>query len=76
MTRLPAVKPGDVIRALEKAGFVVARIKGSHHILVHRQDPARVTNVPGHGSHDLPRGTLRAIIRQACLTVEEFVALL
>jgi predicted RNA binding protein YcfA (HicA-like mRNA interferase family) len=76
MTRLPAVKPGDVIRALEKAGFVVARIKGSHHILVHRHDSARVTNVPGHGSHDLPRGTLRAIIRQAGLTVEEFVALL
>ena len=76
MTRLPAVKQNDVIRALEKAGFVVVRIKGSHHILIHRDHPARITNVPGHGSHDLPRGTLRAIIRQAGLTIEEFVALL
>lgn len=76
MNRLPAVKPRDVIRALEKAGLVVARIKGSHHILVHRDDSSRITNVPAHGSHDLPRGTLRAIIKQAGLTVDEFVALL
>ena len=76
MTRLPAVTPADVIRALQKAGFVVARIRGSHHILIHRDDPSRITNVPGHGSHDLPRGTLRAIIRQAGMTVDEFVGLL
>lgn len=76
MSRLPVVKPRDVIRALEKAGFVVARIKGSHHILVHRNDAERITNVPAHASHDLPRGTLRAIIKQAGLTVDEFVVLL
>jgi predicted RNA binding protein YcfA (HicA-like mRNA interferase family) len=76
MTRLPSIKASEVIRALEKAGFVVVRIKGSHHILIHRHDPARITNVPSHASYDLPRGTLRAIIRQAGLTVEEFVALL
>ena len=76
MSRLPAVNPRDVIRALEKAGFVVVRIKGSHHFLVHHCDPARTTNVPGHGSKDLPRGTLRAIIKQAGLTVDEFIALL
>jgi predicted RNA binding protein YcfA (HicA-like mRNA interferase family) len=76
MTRLPTAKPMEVIRALEKAGFIVVRIRGSHHILVHSEDRSRTTNVPGHGSHDLPRGTLRAIIRQAGLTVEEFVELL
>ena len=76
MTRLPAVKPRDVIRALGKAGFIVVRIKGSHHFMVHGDDPARTTNVPGHGSHDLPRGTLHAIIKQARLTIDEFIALL
>ncbi len=73
--RLPAVKPREVLRALERAGFVVARIKGSHHILVHKDDPTRITNVPVHGSRDLPRGTLRDIIKQAGLTVDEFVDL-
>ena len=74
--RLPTLKPRDVIRALEQAGFVVVRIKGSHHILVHRDDRSRITNVPAHGSHDLPRGTLRDIIKQAGLTIEEFLDLL
>jgi len=74
--RLPALKPRDVIRALEKAGFVVARIKGSHHFMVHRDDKTRMTNVPAHASHDVPRGTLRDIIKQAGLTVEEFLDLL
>jgi predicted RNA binding protein YcfA (HicA-like mRNA interferase family) len=36
MTRLPAAKPRDVIRALERAGFVVIRTSGSHHHMVHR----------------------------------------
>ena len=52
--RLPALKARDVIRALEKAGFVVVRIKGSHHFIVHRDDKTRMTNVPAHASRDLP----------------------
>lgn len=74
--RLPAVKPREVIRALERAGFVVTRTKGSHCRLVHREDPARRTTVAMHASRDLPRGTLRDIIEQAGLTVEEFIRLL
>ena len=76
MSRLPSLKAREVIRALERAGFVVVRIKGSHHILVHRDDPRRFTNVPAHASRDLPRGTLTDIIKQAGLTIEEFRALL
>jgi predicted RNA binding protein YcfA (HicA-like mRNA interferase family) len=74
--RLPALKPQDVLRALQRAGFVVVRVKGSHHILVHKDDATRMTNVPRHGSRDLPRGTLRAIISQSGLTVDEFIDLL
>ena len=74
--RLPSLKPRQVIRALERAGFVIARIRGSHHILVHRDDPRRMTNVPAHAGRDLARGTLMDIIKQAGLTVDEFKALL
>ncbi len=76
MSRLPALKPREVIRALERAGFVVVRIKGSHHILVHRDDRTRITNVPAHGARDLPRGTLADIIKQAGLSIDEFLELL
>jgi predicted RNA binding protein YcfA (HicA-like mRNA interferase family) len=76
MMRLPAAKPRDVIRALERAGFVVIRTSGSHHRMVHRDDPSRQTTVPVHGNRDLPRGTLRDIIEQAGLTVDEFVGLI
>jgi predicted RNA binding protein YcfA (HicA-like mRNA interferase family) len=74
--RLPAVRASAVIRALERAGFVVSRISGSHCRLVHSTDPARKVTIPLHGVSDLKRGTLRSIITQAGLTVAEFIALL
>jgi predicted RNA binding protein YcfA (HicA-like mRNA interferase family) len=73
---LPVVQANDVLRALRRAGFVEKRVSGSHHILAHRDDPARAVTVPVHGARDLKPGTLRAIIRQAGLTVDEFSALL
>jgi len=74
--RLPSVKALAVIRALERAGFQMVRSAGSHHRLVHWQDPRRATTVPVHKGRDLPRPMLRAIIKQAGLSVEEFVRLL
>jgi predicted RNA binding protein YcfA (HicA-like mRNA interferase family) len=74
--RLPALKAVAVIRALEQAGFEVVRPAGSHHRLVHKDDARRATTVPVHKGRDLPRPLLRAVIRQAGLTVEEFVDLL
>jgi predicted RNA binding protein YcfA (HicA-like mRNA interferase family) len=76
MTELPSLKAVDVIRALRKAGFEVARIKGSHHVLRHREDPRRGTVVPVHAGHDIKRGLLRKIISDAGLTVDQFKALL
>jgi predicted RNA binding protein YcfA (HicA-like mRNA interferase family) len=73
--RLPSVKSKDVVRALERAGFVVSRTSGSHCRLIHATEPARKVTVPIHGG-DLKRGTLRGIIRQAGLTVSEFIGLL
>jgi len=74
--RLPSLKALAVIRALERADFEVVRSAGSHHRLVHKQDPARATTVPVHKGRDLPRPILRAIIKQAGLTVEEFLNLI
>jgi predicted RNA binding protein YcfA (HicA-like mRNA interferase family) len=73
--RLPSLKPREVLRALERADFVVSRVSGSHWRLVHRSDPARKLTLPLHND-DLKRGTLRAIIAQAGLTREEFLKLL
>lgn len=73
MTRLPVVSGAQCVRALEKIGFVVYRQRGSHITLIRTQPPAQTT-IPNH--RELDRGTLRAIIRQAGLTVEEFVNLI
>jgi predicted RNA binding protein YcfA (HicA-like mRNA interferase family) len=74
--QLPAVSGKRVIQALSKAGFIVNRIAGSHHLLVHPNDKTRAVTVPLHGNRDLKPGTLRSIIRQTGLTVEEFSKLL
>jgi predicted RNA binding protein YcfA (HicA-like mRNA interferase family) len=73
MSRLPAISGRECVRALEKAGFYVKRQKGSH-IVMRRDEPLAQAVVPDH--RELDRGTLRSIIRQAGLTVDEFIALL
>jgi predicted RNA binding protein YcfA (HicA-like mRNA interferase family) len=75
MTSLPVVRPEAVIRALERAGFIVERVKGSHHALKHPDKPHLHVTVAFH-KRELPRGTLRAIIKQAGLTTDEFLELL
>jgi len=72
MPKLPALKARQVIRALENAGFYEVRQRGSH--LQLKRGNLLVT-VPVHPG-DLNPGTLRSIIRQAGMTVEEFLALL
>lgn len=73
MSKLPAISGGDCVKALSKAGFVIYRQRGSHVTLI-RQSPTAQTTIPLH--KELDKGTLRAIIRQAGLTVDEFVSLL
>ena len=70
--KLPAVKPKRVIKALERNGFYVHHVAGSHYIL--KKEKLRVT-VPYHNK-DLKPGTIASIISQAGLTVEEFLDLL
>ena len=72
MSGLPVIGGREVVRALTKAGFVVDRIAGSHYVMVFAGDPTRTVTVPVHAGRDLKPGTLRSIIRQTRLTVEEF----
>ncbi|CAN5886414.1 type II toxin-antitoxin system HicA family toxin [soil metagenome] len=74
MAKLPIVSGRDVVRVLEKLGYVLDRQKGSHMILRQSTSPYRRLTVPDH--NEIAKGTLRAMIRQAGLTVEEFVDLL
>jgi len=73
-SRLPAYKPKDVLRALIAAGFKVDHVSGSHYILKHDEKGGLRVTLPWHGK-DLKRGTLTSIIKQAGLTVEEFLKL-
>ena len=72
MTSLPVVSGAHVVRALERAGYQQVSQRGSHVKL--RNAAGRTVIVPMHG--EIRFGTLRSILRQAGLSVEEFVALL
>jgi predicted RNA binding protein YcfA (HicA-like mRNA interferase family) len=74
--RLRQLRGSDAVRALERGGFVVARIRGSHHILIHPADRSRRATVPVHAGQTLKLGTMRSILTQAKLTEDAFVLLL
>ncbi len=70
MSKLPRISGRKCIKTLERAGFQVLRQRGSH-IILRRDFPFAEVVVPDH--KELGRGTLRSIIRQAGLSVDEFV---
>jgi predicted RNA binding protein YcfA (HicA-like mRNA interferase family) len=73
MPLLPVLPGSRIVRALEKAGFEVVRVRGSHHVL--RHPDGRGTSVPVHGDQDVRVGTLRGILRDCGLTTDEFLGL-
>lgn len=74
-SKLPALKPKQVLRALKRAGFYIDRITGSHYILMHPEYPHKRITIPYH-NRDLALKTLNSIIKQSGLTPEEFLELL
>ena len=72
MTRLPSMRPNEVVALLLKAGFVIDHQTGSHVILY--KEGRLPISVPQH-NRDLKKGTLRHIIASAGLSVEEFLRL-
>jgi predicted RNA binding protein YcfA (HicA-like mRNA interferase family) len=75
MPQLPSLTARKVIRALRRAGFIEDRQRGSHLVLIHPETKAR-TIVPVHPGRTIKQPLLRAIIRDANLSVAEFLELL
>ena len=74
MSKLPVLKPTELVRLLERLGFQRIRQKGSHLYL--RHPDGRATVVPMHRGEDIPPGLLRSILHDIELTREEFLNLL
>ncbi|MGC9995625.1 MAG: type II toxin-antitoxin system HicA family toxin [Terriglobia bacterium] len=73
MPPVPLLRPREVVRAFQKLGWEEARQRGSHIILTKRGHVATLS-IPNHPQ--VARGTLRALIAKAGLSVEEFLAAL
>jgi predicted RNA binding protein YcfA (HicA-like mRNA interferase family) len=69
MAAVLSVSGERIVRSLERAGFKVARVKGSHHIM--RHPDGRGTTVPVHQGRDVAKGTLRGILSDVGMTIEE-----
>ena len=73
MAALPSVSGERAVRVFQKAGWTKDRQRGSHVILI-KPGPATSLSVPQH--REVAPGTLRALIRAAGMSVDEFVALM
>ncbi|MCX9075697.1 MAG: type II toxin-antitoxin system HicA family toxin [Candidatus Methanoperedens sp.] len=73
--KLPVISGKETLKALERAGFVVVRQRGSH-IRIKKVTSEKVIKITIPLHETLDRGTLKSILRNAELTVEEFVDLL
>jgi predicted RNA binding protein YcfA (HicA-like mRNA interferase family) len=71
MPKLPAVKPRAVIRFLERNGFVLDHVSGSHLVYYHPSSKRRAV-VPQH-NRDIPKGTLVSLLREAGFTREDLI---
>ena len=72
MSRLPVCSGADAVKAFRQLGYEVDHQTGSHIILRHSSQ--RRLTVPNHS--ELAKGTLRALIREAGLSKEQFAELL
>ena len=73
--KLPRITGKQLIRALERAGYLQQRQRGSHVYLKRESDGRRVV-VPVHSGREIPLGTLHAILRDADITPEQLIELL
>ncbi|WP_239313178.1 type II toxin-antitoxin system HicA family toxin [Frankia sp. CiP3] len=71
---VPVVPGAKVVKALERAGFIVTRVSGSHHVM--RHPDGRTVIIPVHAGKDVPKGTLRNILSIIGMTADELRKLL
>lgn len=74
MPSLPVISGDEAVRAFERLGYERVRQRGSHIRLISGEAGREPLTVPR--KRELKRGTLRSLIRDAGLTVEEFIELL
>ncbi|MCK5494502.1 MAG: type II toxin-antitoxin system HicA family toxin [Candidatus Omnitrophica bacterium] len=75
MPKLPVIKDKQLIKILNKLGFIKHRQKGTSHLVMIHLDGRR-TVISIHPSKDIPRGTLKAILRDIEITNNDFTDLL
>ena len=72
--KLPVISGKELVSLLEKLGFIVIRVKGSHHRMKHAD--GRITTIPVHKNESIPKGLLRKIIREdIVISIDEFNSL-
>lgn len=74
MSRIPALRAREIVRALERMGFQAIRQRGSHIRL--RHPDGRFTSVPDHGVREIRREFILDILRQAKVDIADFLAAL
>jgi predicted RNA binding protein YcfA (HicA-like mRNA interferase family) len=74
MAKVPKLKGKEIIKVLQKLGFNVSRIRGSHHILKHKD--GRMTVVPVHTNEVIGPGLLSKILNDCEIKKENFIELL
>lgn len=74
MSKLPHLKPKQLIKTLKQTGFSINRVSGNHYIL-YKNDSYPPITVPYHNK-DLKTGTLSAILKQAKISIDELIDLL
>lgn len=74
MSKLPLLSANELIKVLSKIGYQTDHQTGSHIILRNVNYPFRRLTIPNH--KEIAKGTLRAIIRQAGLSLEEFIQMI
>ena len=75
MPPLPIIRDKQLIKVLKKLGFSEHRRKGTSHLIMVHPDGLRTT-VPIHPGKDMPRGTLKGILRDLEISTEGFIKLL
>jgi len=72
MSRLGSYRGEEVVKAFQRAGWRIARFHGSH-VIPEKEGSIATLSVPVHKGKNVKRGTLRDLIKDADLTIEEFI---
>ena len=72
MSRLGSYRGEQVVKAFQRAGWTIARVRSSH-VILEKEGFVATLSVPVHKGKNVKRGTLRDLIRDAELSVDEFL---